>query len=294
MTFRNEYIPRDVAYEYLEKLLDDEDFEKLSEEVRTAYLNTLDENYNLAIYNYQIEAPETALTHLNYILESGINKKSALYCKAHCEYDLQEYDTAISTIDEALEIDEKNARLWSLKGKCYLKQDKKDDALECFNKSVDLNPDDLVVLVEKGAYHDSSEEYDEALECFDKAFNISGDALPLYFKIEIYDKINQLDKVEECFKKIEKISGKDLYYLFERGMYYGVHKNYEKAIEYFDKCLKINDELSSIWFMKAGVYHQIDDEENENECVRIMMDIGGSEIPTIKKLISEKYFKKIE
>ena len=297
MTFRKEYIPCSVAYEYLEKIIALENYdehETLSDEVYTAYFDTVYENYNIALYYYQMEEQEIAIDYLTSVIKSSTNIKPALYCKAYCDYDLSNFEYAHESLDEALKIDENDGRLWSLKGKCYLEEEKRDEALKCFNKSIEVSPDDMIVWIEKGEYHDKVEEYAEALECFSKAYELDDDVLSIYWKIEVYDKLKKREKVDECFEKILKQSGEDLYYLFERGVYCSVVKDYEKALEYFDKCLEINEELSSIWFMEGNIYNKLGDLENTEECVRIVSDIGPSMIPTIKKMMIDKIFKKIE
>mmetsp|Transcript_21739 Transcript_21739/g.19259 ORF Transcript_21739/g.19259 Transcript_21739/m.19259 type:complete len:162 (+) Transcript_21739:3-488(+) len=109
----------------------------------------------------------------------------------------------------------------------YLRTNKLSTALIAFEQAQKINSNDCLVYNEKGVVFYKEKKYKEARELFEIAHNLCHDQ-----NCKTYETI--LLNLGHCYRKM---------------------KNFDKAIEYYEECLSINNKNPSTYFAVGYAYH---------------------------------------
>lgn len=86
--------------------------------------------------------------------------------------------------------------------------------------------------------------------------------LHYFYEIELYKNPRDIDAIEMCLNNIHEMVGDSIDYLFERAKQYMVDGKYQKAIEYYEKCLEIDDEIYDVWFGLGNAHNYLNDDKS--------------------------------
>ena len=139
----------------------------------------------------------------------------------------------------------------------YLRTNKLSTALIAFEQAQKINSNDCLVYNEKGVVFYKEKNYKEAVKLFEKAHNLCTDE-----NCKTYETI--LLNLGHCSRKM---------------------KDYEKAIEYYENCLSINNKNSSTYASLGYAFHLKKDFRQAMNCYN-KANFLKSEDPFIKTLIS--------
>lgn len=268
MDLEREYVTKEVAYEYLERLFDDEDYDMLSNEFDVKYFESCEEYFNIAMDHYSNNEYRLATDYFIFTLEMEPEHSEALYGLAASYYYLKDYESAMEIIDEATETNPDDGRFLSVKAKCYSDLGRKDDAEECYNKAIELKPGDAEILTDAGDFYLDDNEFEKALDYFTRASLIDKDDFyPILHKAKVFVEMEKWDEADKCFEDIHNITGDSLDYFVQKGGYLLRKEDYEDAIECFDKALEFDSHQPFLWMSKAIAYNDLDDEQHFHECV---------------------------
>ena len=64
-------------------------------------------------------------------------------------------------------------------------------------------------------------------------------------------------------------------------------EKFEEALQYWDKCLKYDDERADAWIFKALTYVALDMEEEADNCIEKACDIDPMSIMMLEDLMSD-------
>ena len=280
MELEKEYVSCDVAYEYLKKAIETGECEELSDDYDIKYFETPEEFLNIGIGYCNDGKYYRAIDYLNLSMEMRDNQSEALYYEAGSYFELKNFEDAIESIDSALEIDSNDARFYSLKAKCFSRLNDNDKAVEYFNKALDLNSKNTDVFIAVGDFYHENGDFDNALKYYDEAIEVDGEGIEaLLAKSGLYAELEEWEKSEECFLEIHKRTGDSLEYFSQRGSYLLSKKDYEGALESFDKALEFNPNQAVIWMFKSFAYSELNDDDKFEECADRATKIDPMVVP---------------
>ena len=257
--FKKQYLNCDKAYDYLERLFNENRIE-LSKECEDACFDNAIENYNRGVYHFRSAEFEDAILFFKNCLLKEPDFINALYGQLLSYSNLDNLDKTMKEINKAIKIDENNQRFWSLKAICHADKYEKFKAEQYFDKAIELNPNDMIPWIDRGIYYFHFTDYEEALYSFNQAFKVSNqNPAPLFYKIRIYEQMNMVEDIEDCLENIHEIVGDSLDYLYGRGQQYIINQDFKKALECYEKCLEMDDRIPAIWAGLSVIYEFLDD-----------------------------------
>ena len=285
INFKKEYVSSQIALEYLEKLLDDEDFDELSEEFNNKYFETYDELFNIGKYLYRKGDYSLAADYFDFSLEIKPGQTDALYYKAMTFCEMKDYEYSMEIIDEAIEIDSQDSRLWNIKAICAEELGESDNAVDYFDYSIILDSNNVTALNDYAIFFARNEEFDSALEYFDKAIEADKTNIgPILYKAKVYIELKDWENAEACYREAQRVDGENELYFSERAMYYVIREDFKKAIECCDECLKINGNKASALLLKTMSLLELGDEKAAEECRDKLSKTDSNFIPALGDL----------
>lgn len=145
-----------------------------------------------------------------------------------------------------------------------------------------------------GYYFLTIKEYDKSLSEYNKAIEISPDRASSYFNRALYySYIGEYDKsLEDCEKAISlNYERTESIYEFIGSLYF-YKKNYDKAIEYFDKVLKMYPKRFSVYLNKALALTHQNNEKKALEEYQKVYELYNSEIyESLKRFYTINYYR---
>lgn len=279
MNFKKEYVSCDIAFSYLEKLLDGEDEFELSQEVFNKYFNDDDELFEVAMYYYGNEDYYDAYDLFKTLADKSPDDLNLLFYLADCYCYIGDVDSARDIIEKAFKIDENDARFWHIKALCYADGEDNENAIKCFKKSLEINPNVFKHWMVFGTFCVHKGDFETALNCFNKAIEINPEELePKIYRARIYLMLNDWDNAEKYLNEIKEEYGEVLDYLKERTAYYLAQSNFEMVNEYCDKCLEIDGEVVDIWILKSIALMKLGDKKGAEQCSDRAMELNPMEV----------------
>lgn len=125
LNLEKEYVSKEIAFEYLERLFEDEDYDEVSDEFEIKYFESPEEYFNIAMDYYNDGEYYSASDYFNLTLEMKPKQTEALYYLAISYYNMNDNESAMEVIDEAIEIKPDDGRFWSIKATCCSDLDQK-------------------------------------------------------------------------------------------------------------------------------------------------------------------------
>ena len=178
-----------------------------------------------------------------------------------------EFKKALKVINKAINLSYKDHRFWNDKGAFLSELGEFDKAHECFDKSIKLKADSYN-LSNKAVLHHKCNELQKALRCYDKAIKLNpDDVYPVIGIAKVYMELKDFHNAEKYFEIAEEIDDSDFELLIEKGKFMLFKEKYSRAIEYFDKCLKYDNELAFVWMFKAMALNKLGKKRKMQNCI---------------------------
>lgn len=156
------------------------------------------------------------------------------FTEAEKFYILEDYAKALAMFQKSLEIDPQNAAAYYKKAQIELENDNFNDAEKDINRALELDPQNKYYYL---------------------------------LKIDILQRKGDLDKVAEIYEilisNLENTSG----YMYELANIYLYLKQYNKAVDVYERLEKINGFTSETAFQKHHLYSQIGEKEKALKCL---------------------------
>ncbi len=167
-----------------------------------------------------------------------------------------------------------------IKGDRYFKSNMFEKAIESYKDAIDFDVSNPILYNNIGICYIRLKQFDLALTYLKKAVNISENEDILFNLIEVLIEKQDFNEAKEYIYSLEDSSYKQFYYLGE--LYFKV-KDYNKAIEFFEKIYKDNKiddimlKLASC-YVKLGLYNKAIDSLNNVGDTDIDILIAKSDI----------------
>lgn len=182
-------------------------------------------------------------------------------------YTLKRYNKAIQVLSIPIEMNPDNAVAYYNRGCVYQSADSLQQAFKDYNQAIALNGDYADAYYNRGLLYEEQEEYESALTDFKKVVDLNPPYKPdALLKVgTIYQALNLDNKALECFDKAIKLDTSYFDGYFLKGELY-ISKNMpDSAIVQFDSILK-RDSLNVYAFNKrAQLYESVGDIKNARE-----------------------------
>ena len=134
------------------------------------------------------------------------------------------------------------------------------------------------------------EKYEKALECYTKACELEPlEIHNLIGMINTYIAMGDLDNAKKYLDECAKIDEYDLEYLNAMAHYKFDCEQFEEAINYWDKSLKIDDEQVEVWIFKALTFGLLNNEEELDKCLNKVAEIDPMIILAIDDIIDNEF-----
>ena len=205
------------------------------------------------------------------------------------------FDDAIKIYEKIINSNPNYFKAHTNLGISYKEIGKFDKSLYFLKKSVQINPNYSEGFFNLGSVLQIKKQYNEAIINFKKALKINPNYYECMFNLgKLYSDIDQLDKSKELYQNviklnpnfyqaynnlgsIYKIQGqyieainsykkgievktgkKDLIGILNIGICYSDLEEYNKALDYYDQCLSIDDNFSEAWNGKGIICKELD------------------------------------
>lgn len=141
-------------------------------------------------------------------------------------------------------------------GNVYYELKEYENALIFYEIAVLINPDIVNAYVNMGHSYTKLKEFDKALDCFAKVFECKDDSSKFQeIKAGVYISMslicsdnNDFDTAIELLEKGVNLNSKDVDLYLNLGNCYRRKGNIDKAIEYFNEALKIENNYVAAWY----------------------------------------------
>ena len=213
------------------------------------------------------------------ILELGGEYFEAYYNRGTAYIRLNQNERAIQDFDKAIQLNPNYAEAYNSRGYVYLKQEQYERAIQDFNKAVELNPNLNDVYKRRGKAYQMSGQNERAIADFDKAIEFKWNNDPflksdrkdilsvkdtalaeLYFNRGLaYSNLKQYEQAIQDFNKaIEYGAVKQVAEAYSvRGFVYGHLEQYERAIADFDKAIELRPNFVAPYLWRGGAYVEL-------------------------------------
>ena len=187
---------------------------------------------------------EEALDAYNHAIEIDPNNEYAWYNKGEVLEELWEFDDAIEAYIKVSDINPNNADAWFSQGFLDCCEHKAySSAINTFNQALKILPNHIPSLYYKGFALSEQNQIEEAIECFLKACDLEPEHLIAKHDAEkLIDEICQTPNAPKILQNLLNNFPDNVIILTFMGRYfYHTEKNYEKALEVYEKILKIDE-----------------------------------------------------
>ena len=155
------------------------------------------------------------------------------------------------------------ADVYMKRGYCYTMLGKNEDAIEALDVALETDPEMENALLIKVSAYSAMGDYEPAIETLEQYIDLTGDATMYETMSSLYEAQGDADKALESFEKYAAgNSGSESQAAFDTGYYLMQRGQYEKAAEYFGKCLESEEPVSGAYYNRGLCYMSIGDYES--------------------------------
>lgn len=177
------------------------------------------------------------------MLENGDTNATLMY--GNCMSELNKHETAIKIFKKLTEINPYDEAPWYNLGCEYLELDRPAKALKHFQKAFEVDPNNADAYYKAGFCYQCLDNVEQAIIHYKRSldFEVSEKSL---FRLGIaYMKQETEDKALDCLLKANEIDSDRYDTNFYIGLCYDILKNPHKAIEYYNKALKLENNFDA-------------------------------------------------
>lgn len=256
-----------------------EDKVNMDEEYRPIDMENPDDLFYCGLTDFHIfKNYEGAIEYFNKSLRLKPNQAKVLHYKSLSFAYLGWFKKAVKIMDKAIAIEPENVRYLNDRGVLLVELGHIAKAHNSFDDAIAVEPNSCS-LSNKGILYLNGDQFDNALDCFDNAIKLdSSDIVPIVGKIAVYMALEDFENADKYFAIAEKMDSDNVEYLSLRGKYLLDKSEFKKSIEFFDRCLEIDDELAFVWMYKSMALSELGCDFQSEECFKIAIDLDPNSI----------------
>jgi len=175
-------------------------------------------------------------------------------------------DKAIASLTKLLELVPSSENGLSNLAQIYSDQGNLKEAINVFKKALEANPNSPRILAELASTYEQNKEYKNAIETFKKAIEVDDDSLDLRKGLaQALLEDNQDEQAEREYLKILEADPDEGFAYLRLGQIYRKRRDYEKALENFNKANTILVGSLEVPFHIATLYEELGKFEKAEE-----------------------------
>ena len=201
-----------------------------------------------------------ALVLAGHIVELSPKNKIAHYKKARVYSYLEKNKSALHSLDKAYELDSNYVKIYNLRGIIYVEQKKYDLAIKEYERGIalkEIDPEGAAYCYRfRAEQYERLREYDKALADYDSAIVLQPENADRYYNRALfYYEQKEYNKSIVDFTRATELDPDDsenwrmLGYVYKNGI-----KDYEKALDYYEKSLEVDSTYVLSINNKANIY----------------------------------------
>ena len=211
---------------------------------------------NIGYFNDALGNNEEALKSYEKAVELEPNKDYRYSTMASICRKLKNIPLAIHYLEKAILINPRNADYYNDLGVLYFDNAIDDNkAIENYKKAIELNPQSHTFLNNLGLVYETLKDYANAQFSYEKAIELNPTAENnmLHRLAYVYARIGDVETTENIIKSLSTVEQKAECYNC-LGIYFYEQKDNEKALEYYQKALKIN--VLPVYYDNIGLAYE--------------------------------------
>ena len=165
------------------------------------------------------------------------------------------YKLAIEDLEKAIKMSPDKGIYYTKLADAYFGNNQTYKAKETYLKAITVNPKDAEILFKTGQFFLFVKKYDEAKRYLNEALKIDESYPKVYFFIaQSFKETQDTVKAIEFYKRAIQVDAGDYDSYLQLGQIYTQQKNIE-ALRYLDGAINTNDGLEEAWYAR-GYYYQ--------------------------------------
>ncbi|WP_319525210.1 tetratricopeptide repeat protein [uncultured Desulfosarcina sp.] len=216
----------------------------------------------------------------NQFLQTGID-----------EYLNQDYEKAAKSFEAAVNLapySDYNIESSKYLVQTYLKLEETDKAIETYQAAIQRNPNEDTLRASLGQLFYSEERYEEATEQYRQAVQVNPSATNRYSYGEALIKVGNFSEAEYQFNQVKRLDPESYAGDYGLGKMYAQDEQYDKAIEHFQKALKLESTFYDALAEIGYTYADMGEIEAAREVEEDLEDLDEDLATTLKYYIDEK------
>lgn len=218
---------------------------------------------------------DKAIEDFNLALEENPNNGEAHFYLAQCYREKEEYEKMIPHIaaaetlytKKAGKMEELRQETWTKlfeAGKTKATEEKWDEARDDFELAIRVYPSRYEAYSNSGYVWQHLGNNDSAYYYYSKAYEIAPEELPVLENItSLCFNLKKYDEAENLYLKILAKDPKHASAMARLGDIYGEKEEFDKAVNYYNQALEIENDNCALWFNLGVLYFQeIKDNDN--------------------------------
>ncbi|MBI4142073.1 tetratricopeptide repeat protein [Candidatus Woesearchaeota archaeon] len=194
---------------------------------------------------------------------SEINPEDAVkewFVESRRVFDQGKYEEAIPLFEKTIKLctaDKQKSTGFNLIGICYVRLDNLDEALVYFNTALKMNSKNAHALVNRGLLYHDRNNLDEALRDYDAALEIKPNLAEAHATkgTTLLTLGENPEAALVCFKKASALAPLNSEFVGNIGQTHLILGNFEKALKYFVKEIRLDKHSAKGWVHAAQCYH---------------------------------------
>ncbi len=321
-TYVNSQFNLGIVYRQMQKL---EESEQCFQKVITLDPKDHEAYYYLGLLSAEKARPDRALEYFNKVLALKPDYADAYIQKALIYAEKNEMENALHCYSSILQFDPQHATAHKSLGIIYRSfLNNIAEAEKHFFEAVKLNKTDHESYYYLGIIANDQKRFEEAIAYFDKSIQLNATYINSYLEkayallqlyhdgeaLAIYEAVLQIEPGNaHALKGIEVIKGQadseeqllsslvddpnDISALYTLGVQANNDRQYEKAIDYFQKVLTLKPDHINALIEQAYAYNYLQNDNQAIACYQTILDLHPNNLQAIRSLASV-YFAKAD
>jgi len=167
----------------------------------------------------------------------------------------KQYIDALDLIDQNLTKYAHRPQIYAARGEIFMNLGNFNSAVTAYSHAIELTKTQSEYYIQRGKAYSKTGKYDSALDDLKKAINLDPGNFSLY--IERSWLYNQMKMYKESIEDISfylELFPEDDHAIYQCGQIYYDQGSYLKALEWFNKCLKINRSEAKYFAARGNAY----------------------------------------
>lgn len=213
---------------------------------------------------------------VNYLIIGHSDKKMlSWFYRAIALGKVGKIEEAIEEWKKYLAWDKKDSSAWNNLGEEYTVLEKYDEALDCYDKAITLEPDVELFWTNKVDVYLHLENDEEYEKCVNKALEINPEStLALSLKTGVFWNHNQNNEAVRNEEKIVELEPDDWTNWNALGTAYHTAGNNVKALDCFERAIKLDSTEDLLWYNKACVLSEDNREEEALDSLLVAISLN--------------------